>query len=145
LIVVDDRLLFVVLAERQEPDVARFIDAADRGEVFTTGSWYWRLARALARPGGGSLSRALGALSDAERIRVRFSLETLPASIGLISLRRLVPVMAALPGQLNLLTAEALAAAVVLDAPIAVATDSDLLNRTAAQVGIDVERVAFGT
>jgi hypothetical protein len=40
LIVVDDRLLFAVLAEAQEPAVARFIDAADRGEVFTTGAWY---------------------------------------------------------------------------------------------------------
>jgi hypothetical protein len=53
--------------------------------------------------------------------------------------------MAALPDQLNLLTTEALAAAVVLDAPIAITTNSDLLNRTAAQVGIDLEKVAFGT
>jgi hypothetical protein len=43
--------------------------------------------------------------------------------------------MAALPGQLNLLTAEAVATAVVLDARIAVTTDSDLLDRTAAQGG----------
>ncbi len=143
MIVVDDRLLFAVLADRHEPTVARFIDAADRGEVFTTGSWYWRLARALAGPGGGSLSRAVDALSEAERIRVRVSLETLPPSIGVLTLRRLVPVMAALPGQLNLLTAEAVAAAVVLDAPIAVTTDSDLLNGTAAQVGVAVEKVTF--
>jgi hypothetical protein len=144
LIVVDDRLLFAVRAEMQEPAVARFIDAADRGEAFTTGTWYWRLARALAGPGGGSLSRPVDALSDAESIRVRLALETLPPSIGLITLRRLVPVMAALPGELNLLTAEAVAAAVVLDAPIAVTSDSDLLDRTAAQVGVDVEKVAFG-
>ena len=50
-----------------------------------------------------------------------------------------------LPGLLNLLTAEAVAAAVVLDAPIAVTTYSDLLNRTAAQVGVDVQIVALGT
>jgi hypothetical protein len=99
----------------------------------------------VAGPGAGSLSRAVDALSDPERIRVRLSLEILPPSIGLITLRRLVPVMAALPGPLNLLSAEAIGAAVVLDAPIAVTTDSDLLDRTAAQVGVDVEKVAFGT
>jgi hypothetical protein len=53
LIVIDDRLLFAVLAEAQEPAVALFIDAADRGKMFTTGSWSWRLARALAASGGG--------------------------------------------------------------------------------------------
>jgi hypothetical protein len=145
LILVDDRLLFAVLAESGEPTVAPFIDAADRGDMFTTGTWYWRLARIVAGPGHGSLSRTLDALSEAERIRVRLSLEVLPLSIGLLSLRRLVPVMAALPGQLNLLTAEAVAAAIVLDAPIAVTTDSDLLDRTAAQVGVDVRKVALGT
>jgi hypothetical protein len=62
-----------------------------------------------------------------------------------LSLRRLVPVMAALRGQLNLLTAEAGAAAIVLDAPIAVTTGSDLLDRTAAQVGVTVQKVALGT
>ena len=104
-----------------------------------------------ARPSAGRpeagvhFSRAVDALSDAERIRVRVSLETLPPSIGLLTLRRLVPVMAALPGQLNLLTAEAVAAAIVLDAPIAVTTDSDLLNRTATQVGVTVEKVTFDT
>ena len=125
--------------------MAPFIDAADRGDMFTTGTWYWRLARIVAGPGHGSLSRTLDALSEAERIRVRLSLEVLPLSIGLLSLRRLVPVMAALPGQLNLLTAEAVAAAIVLDAPIAVTTDSDLLDRTAAQVGVDVQTVGLGT
>jgi hypothetical protein len=145
LILVDDRLLFAVLAESAEPTVAPFIDTADRGEMFTTGTWYWRLARSVAGPGRGSLSRTLNALSDAERIRVRLSLEVLPLRIGLLSVRRLVPVMAALPGQLNLLTAEVVAAAIVLDAPIAVTTDSDLLDWTAAQVGVDVRKVALGT
>ena len=31
-----------------------------------------------------------------------------------------------------------------VDAPIAVTTDSDPLDRTAARVGVDVEEVAFG-
>jgi hypothetical protein len=51
-------------------------------------------------------------------------------------MRRLVPVMAALPGQLNLLTAEAVAAAVVLGARIAVSTASPL--PTAAPSSVDV-------
>ena len=41
-----------------------FLEAASRGEVFTTGSWYWRLSRALAQPGQGALSRALAGLED---------------------------------------------------------------------------------
>jgi hypothetical protein len=49
LIVVDDKLLFAVLGgEARAPLCAGFIDAADRGEVFTNGSWYGLLARALA-------------------------------------------------------------------------------------------------
>jgi hypothetical protein len=35
--------------------------------------------------------------------------------------------------------------AAVLEASIAVMTDSDLLDRTAAQVGVDVEKVALDT
>ena len=69
------------------------------------------MARVLARPGRGALSRALASSSEDERRRVGHALDQLPAGIGLLSMRRLVPVMAALPGQLNLLTAEAVAAA----------------------------------
>jgi hypothetical protein len=46
--------------------------------------------------------------------------------------------MAALPGQLNLLTAEAVAAAVVLRAGIAVSTASPLLPAAAGSVDVDV-------
>jgi hypothetical protein len=55
------------------------------------------------------------------------------------TMRRLVPVMAALPGQLNLLTAEAVGAAVVLGARIAVSTASPLLTAAASSVDVIVD------
>jgi hypothetical protein len=98
-IVVDDALLLAILAEQQGAAKAFLNTAAEAGEVFTTGSWFWRLARVVARPGQGALSRALAASSEDEQRRVHNALDQLPAEIGLLSLRRLVPVMAALPGQ----------------------------------------------
>jgi hypothetical protein len=67
---------------------------------------------------------------------VSHALDQLPAGNGLLSMRRLVPVTAALPGQLNLLTAEAVAAAVVLGARIAVSTASPLLGTAAGSIDI---------
>jgi hypothetical protein len=51
--------------------------------------------------------------------------------------------MAALPGQLNLLTAEAVAAAVVLGARIAVSTASPLLAAAASSVDVIVDVVTL--
>jgi hypothetical protein len=143
-VIVDDALLLAILAEQESVSQALLITAAETGEVFTTGSWYWRLARALARPGQGALSRALVASSEDEQRRVHNALDQLPPEIGLLSIRRLVPVMAALPGQLNLLTAEAVAAAVVLGAKIAVSTPSPLLTAAAGSVGVGVDVVDLG-
>jgi hypothetical protein len=131
MVVVDDALLLAVLAERIPASVPSLVDAAANGEVFTTGSWYWRLSRAVSRPSPGALSSALAGLPEDEQRRARSALEALPEEIGLLSFRRLVPVMAALPGQLNLLTAEAVAAASVLGASLVVSTDSPLLNAAA--------------
>ncbi len=144
MIVVDDALLLAILAEQRGAAEALLITAAEAGEVFTTGSWFWRLARVVARPGQGALSRALAASSEDEQRRVHDALDQLPAEIGLLSMRRLVPVMAALPGQLNLLTAEAVAAAVVLGARIAVSTESPLVTTAAASVGVSVDVVDLG-
>ncbi len=99
----------------------------------------------MARPGKGALSRALAASSEDKQRRVRHAPEQLPAEIGLLSLRRLVPVMAALPGQLNLLTAEAVAAVVVLHARIAVSTASPLLAAAAGSVDVNVDVVDLGS
>jgi len=74
---------------------------------------------------------------------VGHALDRLPAGIGLLSMRRLVPVMAALSGQLNLLTAEAAAALVVLGARIAVSTASPLLAAAANSVDVIVDVVTL--
>ena len=143
MVIVDDALLLALLAEQEGVSEALLTTGAEDGEVFTTGAWYWRLARVLARPGRGALSRALAASSENEQRRVHQALDQLPAEIGLLSMRRLVPVMAALPGQLNLLTAEAVAAAVVLGARIAVSTASPLLAAAARSVDVSVDVVAL--
>ena len=39
---------------------ALLLTGAEDCEVFTTGAWYWRLARVLTRPGRDAPSRALG-------------------------------------------------------------------------------------
>jgi len=143
LIVVDDALLFAVISGRSDDVTAPYLAAAGRNELFTTSSWYWRLSRAVAHGERGALSRPFQALSETDRRRVALALADLPSGIGMLNLRNLVPVMAALPGQLNFLTAEAVAAAVMLDAGIAVTTDSDPLVRSAAAAGISVEVVRF--
>jgi hypothetical protein len=72
------------------------------------------------------------------------ALDSLPPEIGLISLRDLVPVMWTLnvDRNLNLLTAEALAAAQVLDAGIRTTVDSLMLREGAAAVGVEVRIVS---
>lgn len=87
------------------------------------------------------MSAYLTSLGEEERLSVLAAVDNLPEGIGVLSLRRLVPVMAAIPGQLNLLTAEALASAVVLDASLAVTTDSALLSGAASIANVTVEVV----
>jgi hypothetical protein len=89
------------------------------------------------------LSRALGDLTAPQQARVVASIERLPENVGLLSLRDLVPVMTALDvgRRLNLLTAEAIAAALVLDATVVVTTDSVLLTESCARLGVDVRRL----
>ena len=52
MVIVDDALLRAVLAEQEGASEALLPAGGEDGEVFTTGAWYWRLARVLARPGG---------------------------------------------------------------------------------------------
>jgi hypothetical protein len=51
-VTVDDALLLALLAEQEGVSEALLLTGAESGQVFTTGAWYWRLARVLARPGG---------------------------------------------------------------------------------------------
>jgi hypothetical protein len=137
-IVLDDALLFAVISGQSDRLFAPYLEASTRNEVFTTSSWYWRLSRAIAHGSAGALSKPFRELPDLERRRVLSALATLPPGIGLVDTRRLIPVMAALPGQLNFLTAEAIAAAMITDARIAVTTQSLLLERTSRTLGVEV-------
>ena len=47
MLTVDDALLLRVLALTAPDDI---LDQARTGQVFTTGSWYYRLAKAVAQP-----------------------------------------------------------------------------------------------
>ncbi len=135
MIVVDDRLLLDVVVGSATPVVEPFLRVLERRELFTTGYWYWRLARAIAHPTGGSLSGPFAAMTEDDQRKVLGAMASLPDSIGILNLRRLVPVMAALPGQLNILTAEAVATAIVLDASVAVVATSAMLDRAQQQPG----------
>lgn len=139
MLVVDDLVLLAVLTGSTDAAVVEAVGAAAQGELFTTGCWYWRLARAVQHPGRGVFSRYLAGLDDRQRLEVQAAVERLPARIRILSLDRLVPVMAALPGQLNMLTAEAVAAAVVLDGKIVVTVESELLTRAARMAGVPVQ------
>ena len=133
-IVIDDQLLLDVLAgqanDRVESELAR-------GGVYTTGCWYFRLSRATSTgSGSGELSGRMAELSTEKQRRARVALVDLPPEIGLLSLRLLVPVMQELRVRrsLNLLNAEALAAAVFLDAELLVSVDAPLLRSGAEDV-----------
>jgi hypothetical protein len=141
-IVIDDTLLLGVLAG-SVPSGLQGASAAR--ELATTGSWYWRRGRAVLDPtSAGAMSRAFAELSQEGQRRVEAGLHSLPAEIGLVSLRRLVPVMTALDSgrRLNLLTAEAVASALLLDADIAVTTRSPLLDDACDRLGIQVHLIA---
>ena len=136
MIVIDDQLLLAVLSGSAPDDMTA---AVANGEVFTTGSWYYRLGRAVTVGiGTGALSGRFQALDDSVRQRVLASLEDLPDQIGLLSLRVVVPVMQALAvtRPLNFLNAEALGAALLLDAAIAVTVDAPLLRAGASDLSV---------
>lgn len=136
MIVIDDQVLLAVLSDTAPDDITA---AVANGEVFTTGSWYYRLGRAVtAGTGTGALSGRFQALDISVRQRVWASLEDLPDQIGLLSLRVVVPVMQALAvtRALNFLNAEALGAALLLDASIAVTVDAPLLRAGAADLSV---------
>ena len=113
--------------------------ALRRGEVFTTGCWHYRLSRAVhSSQMTGALSRQLAELDLERQLRILAALDSLPDEVGPLSLRDLVPLMRALhvSRPLNMLSAEALAAALVLDAEIVVSTDNPMLQGGAEDLGI---------
>jgi hypothetical protein len=136
-IVVDDHVLVAVLVGRAGATKPPVTDE----DIFTTGTWYYRLARAVHDPQfEGALSRRLAALSPEVRHRVVQSLDELPAEIGVLSPRIVVPVMAALArvGRFNMLHAEALATALVLPGRLRVTIASELLRSACSTLDIDL-------
>ena len=140
MIVVDDHTLVAVLAHQADPDLQRRLD---RNEVFTTGSWYYRLPRAVRdRDSSGSLSRRVEALDPEVRREVLASLDSLPPYVGIQSPRLLVPIMAKVSAdirRLNHLNAEALASALVLGADIRVVVAPELLRSACSTLGVALE------
>jgi hypothetical protein len=141
MLVVDDALLLLVLAGSAP---SRLDDAFEAGELFTTGTWYYRLANSLrSKPIEGALTTAFRSLGPAEQTRVQARLRALPASVGLLDYRKLVPIMTALDVQrpVNMLAADAIATAIVVDGSILVRTDAPLVRTNATAVGVSYEVV----
>lgn len=115
--------------------------ALRQGVLFTTISWYYRLARATQDPAfNGKLSGALAALPTRRQTLVNAALDALPPHIGLLDIRRVMPVMRRLDAgrRLNFLTTEALAVAASIEAGIRVTTESPLLFAAADSLDIEV-------
>lgn len=93
----------------------------------------------------GSLSGELSALSAPHRSQAVRSIVRLPDDVGLLSLREIVPVLSelSLTQRLNLLSLEALGAAVHLDADVAVAQENDgrLLREAVSAAGLQYSTV----
>lgn len=137
MIVVDDHHLFALLAGEAGSELQAELAAA---QVFTTSSWYYRLARA-AHDGRfiGALSRQIEALDLDGRQLVLDQLDDLPSAIGVLSPRVLVPVMAKLVGfQLNLLAADAVGTAVILGASLRVIASSQQLKSACEHLGVEM-------
>lgn len=137
--VVDDASLLAILARRAGATLAA---AAEAGDVVTTGSWYYRLHRALHDPTSeGSLSRLVALLPPPARNALFVLLNDLPPAIVVPGPRLLVPVMGALGlrRRVNYLTAEALAAAVVNQARIRVTVETTLLRGACEELDIPMD------
>lgn len=141
-VIVDDHLLLDLLMQHELPGLR-----PPGARVVTTGLWYHRLCRALASTTiSGSMSRMLGNVPTDVAAGVVSAVTELPATIGILSLRTLAWPMASLVAEgarVNLLTLEALAAALHLDAEICLAaadTNAPLVAAAAAR-GITVRIV----
>jgi hypothetical protein len=142
-IILDDRLLLDYLLEVPTKELRQ---AVQKRAVFTTGFWYYRLCHAVRSDTvTGALS---GPFEKAER-RVRelasVALVKLPENVGLLSLRELAPMMAegVERHRLNVMSLEALAAAMSVNAEIAMAVGSEnpLLTTAAKAEGLKVRIV----
>lgn len=134
--VIDDATLLAVLTRRAGPGL---LSAAERGEVLTTGSWCYRLHRALHDPeSDGSLSAAAADLSLPARQVLFDVLDDLPPEIIVPGPRLVVPVAGALRlrRRVNHLTAEALAVALISQADIRVRIDAKPLRDACQELNV---------
>ena len=141
-LLVDDQLLSVVLRGQELP--------APLGSdltIATTGYWYVRLCQAVlgAADRPGTLSGPFTALPSDRREQALAAVLELPEEIGLVSLRELGPVIGRLRArhQLNILGAEALAAAVYLNATVTLSARSPRLERALSVEGMSFQVVAL--
>ncbi|MEX2294320.1 MAG: hypothetical protein WD691_11085 [Acidimicrobiales bacterium] len=110
-LILDDRLLIEDLLVGLDAD----------GDRFTTAYWYYRACRAAVLGAGGHLSGPFASLDEPHQSSAIRSLLTLREDIGLPDPRSTVPVMAELSERhprLNLLSLEAAASGLVLNATI---------------------------
>lgn len=119
-VVIDDNLLVLHLAGIRSwlpQDVT----------VATTSSWWFRVARAVERAAQGSLSRLIVGATEGDEASVEALIRDLPEDVALLHPRAMVPVAAGLSARygLNLIAADALATAIVLDGRVLVAVQND--------------------
>ena len=128
---VDDRVLSALLQGGAPPQPEQ--------PVYTTGCWYVRLCQAaLSSTVSGTLSSSFAELPPKLVPRALHSLLELPEEIGLVSLQTLAPLIGRLRSrhrQLNLLSIEALAAALHLNAQVYLLTPSPPLQDALAAEG----------
>ncbi len=118
-VLIDDHLLREVLLEREPLWLSQ---ARGTGELATTGLWYFRLCSALRVPTTiGTLSGPVADLPEDLRSRVLCQVTAIPGTINLLSLRDVSWSAAGYAARygLNLLAAEAIAAAVLTGSAIA--------------------------
>lgn len=140
MVVVDDHLLRDWIARRD----AGLVAAIDGDAVATTNLWYARLCKGAARSTGGAILRDW---RPVERRALISGLVALPDDIAVLPLRDLAWRMGELTADhrgLSTLGAEAVAAAVELDARLLVSSrdDGPGIRACCARLGVRYETVA---
>ena len=92
--VVDDLTFLAILSNNAGPPL---LSAVESGDVWTTGTWYYRLHRAINDPKStGIFSRMAAELSSERRSELMHALNDPPAQITIPGPRLVVPAMGAL-------------------------------------------------
>jgi hypothetical protein len=139
-VVLDDHLFRDWMAQQDDP----LIDAVAGERVATTNLWYVRLCKSAARATGGAL---LEGWAPAERRLLIAGLVAVPHDIAIVPMRELAWRMGELSADhagLSSLGAEAVAAAVNLDARILVSAKDDGpgIRHCCANVGVTYDALA---